>query len=165
VSAWLPWCYEHTRLVEESHSEVGHVKISDILRHKGATVVTIAPSASVTTLLAKLAEHGIGALVVTDGSAVVGIVSERDVVRRLHERGAAILGATVAEIMAAPVLTCTSPDTVEDVATTMTERRVRHMPVVDDGVLHGIVSIGDVVLSRMQQLELDRGQLEQYISG
>jgi CBS domain-containing protein len=144
---------------------VGHVKISDILRHKGSAVVSIAPAASVAELLQKLAEHGIGALVVTDGTSVVGIVSERDVVRRLHERGADVLAATVAQIMTAAVVSCTSHDDVDTVATTMTDRRVRHMPVIDDGALHGIVSIGDVVISRMRQLELDRGQLEQYISG
>ena len=141
------------------------MKISDILRHKGSAVVTIAPTAPVPELLQKLAEHGIGALVVTDGAHVVGIVSERDVVRRLHDRGAGVLTATVAQIMTAAVVSCASFDAVDDVATTMTDRRVRHMPVIDDGSLHGIVSISDVVLSRMQQLELDRGQLEHYISG
>jgi CBS domain-containing protein len=141
------------------------VKISDILRHKGSAVVTIAPTAPVAALLATLSEHGIGALVVADGATVVGIVSERDVVRRLHERGAGLLAATVAELMTAAVVSCTSHDLVDDVATTMTELRVRHMPVIDDAQLIGIVSIGDVVLSRIQQLENDRGQLEQYING
>ena len=115
------------------------MKISDILRHKhttpGSSVVTIAPSDTVTTLLAALAEHNVGALVVVDpssGGAVAGIVSERDIVRRIAE--------------------------------TMTARRVRHMPVIDNGRLTGIVSIGDVVSSRIRQLEQDRGQLEQYIS-
>ena len=149
------------------------MNISDILRHKatagatskGATVVTIAPSGAVKDLLAKLAEHGIGALVVVDGEKVVGIVSERDIVRRLNDPGASILDGTVADIMTSPVLSCRSQDSVDSVAATMTERRIRHMPVIDDGKLDGIVTIGDVVLSRTRQLEQDRSQLEQYITG
>ncbi|MDT4944342.1 MAG: hypothetical protein QOH14_1075 [Pseudonocardiales bacterium] len=145
------------------------MKISDILRHKadtsGSTVVTIAPTGAVTELLAQLAEHNIGALVVVEGSGVVGIVSERDVVRRLNERGASILEATVADIMTSTVVSCSSQDSVDSVAATMTERRIRHMPVIDDGELTGIVTIGDVVLSRTRQLEQDRSQLEHYITG
>lgn len=140
------------------------------MRHKGAddrpTVVTTTPSGRVTELLAMLAQYRVGALVVVDDSgAVVGIVSERDVVRRLHERGAELLSATVGEIMTADVLTCSPADSVDSVATTMTERRIRHMPVCSDGRLSGIVSIGDVVSSRIRQLEQDRGQLEHYITG
>jgi CBS domain-containing protein len=149
------------------------MNISDILRHKatagaankGAPVVTIGPSGAVKDLLAKLAEHGIGALVVVDGPKVVGIVSERDIVRRLNDPGASILDGTVADIMTSPVLSCTSQDSVDSVAATMTERRIRHMPVIDDGKLDGIVTIGDVVLNRTRQLEQDRSQLEQYITG
>lgn len=145
------------------------MNISDILRHKaatrGVTVVTIEPSGAVKELLATLAEYSIGALVVVEAGEVVGIVSERDVVRRLDEHGASVLDGTVADIMTAPVLSCSSQDTVESVATTMTERRIRHMPVIDNGTLDGIVTIGDVVLSRTRQLEQDRNQLEQYITG
>jgi CBS domain-containing protein len=141
------------------------VNISDILRYKGGDVWTIAPSDSVTALLDMLAEHNVGALVVADGGPVLGIVSERDVVRRIAERGAALLDASVDQIMTSVVTSCTSKDAVDSVAEMMTERRVRHMPVIDDGTLMGIVSIGDVVSSRMRQLEKDRGQLEQYISG
>ncbi len=149
------------------------MNISDILRHKatagatgkGPTVVTIAPSGTVKELLAKLAEHGIGALVVVDGENVVGIVSERDIVRRLDDRGAGILDGPVADIMTSSVVSCSSQDSVDSVAATMTERRIRHMPVIDGGKLDGIVTIGDVVLSRTRQLEQDRSQLEQYITG
>jgi CBS domain-containing protein len=145
------------------------VRISDILRHKGADVRTIAPSDTVAALLRSLAEHNVGAMVVVDDSAgsggsVIGVVSERDVVRRLAERGAALLDSTVGQIMTSLVVSCTSRDSVDSVAEAMTERRIRHMPVLDDGVLTGIVSIGDVVSSRIRQLEKDRGQLEQYIS-
>jgi CBS domain-containing protein len=147
------------------------VNISDILRHKSAdpthdsAVLTIAAVETVATLLAALAEHNVGALVVVEDADVAGIVSERDVVRRLAERGAEMLDATVGEIMSTEVLSCSSKDKVDSVAETMTERRIRHMPVIDDGRLAGIVSIGDVVSHRIRQLEKDRGQLEQYISG
>jgi CBS domain-containing protein len=144
------------------------VNISDILRFKGSDVVTIAPSDTVTALLAALAEHNVGALVVSDGGAggaVRGIVSERDVVRRFAEHGAGLLDLPVEKIMTSIVVSCTSKDTVDGVGEMMTERRVRHLPVIDDGELVGIISIGDVVSSRIRQLEKDRGQLEQYISG
>jgi CBS domain-containing protein len=145
------------------------VNISDILRWKAATstgeVFTIAPSDSVTALLRRLAEHNVGALVVAENGAVVGVVSERDVVRQLGARGAGVLDQPVSTIMTASVVTCTSQDSIDSIAETMTQRRVRHMPVIDDGDLVGVISIGDVVSSRMRQLEKDRGQLEQYISG
>lgn len=145
------------------------MKISDILRHKpahtGAEVVTINPTGTVGELVALLAQHRIGALVVLDGTRVVGVVSERDIVRRLNDAGADILTCPIADIMTAAVVSCGSDDDVDDVATTMTERRIRHMPVIDDQQLVGLVSIGDVVSSRIRQLEQDRGQLEQYITG
>ena len=148
------------------------MNISDILRHKSAekgagdgAVVTTAPGETVTALLAALAEHNVGALVVCQDDSVVGIVSERDVVRRIAERGPEVLDATVEQIMSTTVVSCSSKDSVDSIAETMTERRIRHMPVIDDGQLIGIVSIGDVVSSRIRQLEIDRGQLEQYIAG
>jgi CBS domain-containing protein len=141
------------------------VKISDILRYKGTDVATVTPAGSVTEVLALLAEHNVGALVVVDGDTVSGIVSERDIVRRLADRGGAVLESTVKDVMTSLVLSCTPNDTVDSVAVSMTEKRIRHMPVIDDGRLTGIVSIGDVVSSRMRQLEQDRGQLEQYITG
>ena len=141
------------------------MKISDIVKHKGSTVFTIAPSDTVTALLATLAEHNVGAVVAADGERVVGIVSERDIVRRIAAEGAGVLERPVSEIMTTSVYSCTSNDPVDAIAETMTARRVRHMPVIDDDRLVGIVSIGDVVSSRIRQLEHDRGQLEQYISG
>jgi CBS domain-containing protein len=140
------------------------MRISDLLRGKGAAVATVAPTTTISELLATLSERNIGAAVVTDADAVVGIVSERDVVRRLHERGGELLSATVGEIMTRNVLTCTPEDTVDGLAETMTDRRIRHMPVLLDGRLAGIVSIGDVVKSRISQLESDREQLESYIA-
>lgn len=152
---------------DDRPTEIGvcGMRISDVLRQKGNKVATIAPNATVRQLLTTLREHNIGATVVTtDGDAVVGIVSERDIVRKLDERGAELLGAQVSEIMTRGVLTCAPDDTVDSLAETMTERRIRHMPVLDHGRLAGIVSIGDVVKSHIRQLETDREQLESYIA-
>lgn len=143
------------------------MRISDILRTKtdGSAVVSIGPDAPVTELVALLAEHGIGALIVTSGAEVVGIVSERDVVRRLNDDGADVLGAPVSSLMTSPVITCSPNDYVDAIAETMTEHRFRHLPVVDEGELVGVVSIGDVVKNRIRELEKDRSQLEQYVTG
>jgi CBS domain-containing protein len=139
--------------------------ISDILRNKGHDVVTVAPDATVRGLLATLAEHGIGATVVSaDGRAVDGIVSERDIVRALADRGEGVLDEHVADIMTGDVQTCTPGAHVDELMALMTEHRVRHIPVVVDGALRGIVSIGDVVKSRMGDLELERDSLSRYIS-
>ena len=142
------------------------MRISDILRSKGAGVVTIGPEDSVRSLVAALAEHNLGALVVTtDGATVAGIVSERDVTRALHA-GPDLLDAPVAQIMTTEVHTRTPDDSIEDLMLLMTERRIRHVPVVArGGALVGIVSIGDVVKGRIGQLEFEKRQLEGYIAG
>jgi CBS domain-containing protein len=140
------------------------MRIADVLRGKGSTVATVAATDSVADLLAALAEHNVGAMVVLGPDGMVGIVSERDVVRRLHERGGGLLGAPVSEIMTSEVLTCAPRDSVDSLTVLMTERRVRHLPVVDGGELVGIVSIGDVVKSRMDQLQTDHDQLAAYIA-
>lgn len=145
------------------------MNIADIVLYKqsndGPQLVTLGPSDTVAALVEALAEHNVGAVVVVDGDRVAGIASERDVVRRLAERGAQVLDQPVEQIMTTSVVTCSSGDAVDSIAATMTERRIRHMPVVDDGALAGVVSIGDVVSCHIRQLEQDRGQLEQYISG
>jgi CBS domain-containing protein len=141
------------------------MRVADVLRTKGSEVATVPPKVSVTGLLEDLARHNVGALVVVDeAGAVIGIVSERDVVRRLNERGAELLTAPIEQIMTSPVVTSDPNEAVDRLAEIMTERRIRHMPVVEDGRLVGIVSIGDVVKSRIQQLESDREQLESYIA-
>jgi CBS domain-containing protein len=141
------------------------MRISEVLRRKGGEVVTIEPEANVRRLLALLSRHNIGAVVVsTDGTAIEGIVSERDIVRRLGERGAGLLDQPVSSIMTATVRTCAPGDRVEDLRATMTEHRIRHVPVVRDGSLVGIVSIGDVVKSAIAELESEREQLVDYIS-
>jgi CBS domain-containing protein len=140
------------------------VRISGLLRDKGDFVATIAPEATVTEVLAGLAEHGVGALVVTsDGVTIAGIVSERDIVRALHHRGIAVLNDTVVTVMTAEVHTCSPDASVDSLMAVMTERRVRHVPVVVDGVLVGIVSIGDVVKHRVHDLEDENTKLVEYI--
>ena len=154
--------------------------ISDVLRSKnprkpseasgeqaatGNAVATIAPEATVRDLLAELAAHNIGALVVSaDGRTIAGIVSERDVVRRLNEHGAELLSESVSSIMTVDVYTCHSRDDVATIRQTMTDHRIRHLPVMDDGALVGLVSIGDVVKSTISELEAEKEQLVGYIT-
>ncbi|WP_199255557.1 CBS domain-containing protein [Mycolicibacterium mengxianglii] len=140
------------------------MRIADVLRAKGDTVATIAAQTSVSGLLQELALHNIGAMVVVSSEGVVGIVSERDVVRQLNERGAQLLGRPVAEIMTTMVATCTPTDSVDSLSALMTRNRVRHVPVLDNGRLAGIVSIGDVVKTRMEELQAEHEQLQAYIS-
>lgn len=144
------------------------MRVSEVLRRKGAAVVTIEPHRSVRELLGLLAEHGIGAVVVSgDGAAVDGIVSERDVVRRLHAAGEggaeALLASSISAIMTSEVETCAPPDELSSLMSVMTERRVRHLPVLDEGRLVGIVSIGDVVKHRIGEVQAERDQLTDYI--
>jgi CBS domain-containing protein len=140
------------------------VQISQLLRHKGREVATIDGTESVRTALGMLAEKGIGALVVSsDGRRIDGILSERDIARGLHTRGAALLTDPVSGVMTAQVHTCKPEAGVHELAQTMTDHRVRHVPVVKDGALVGIVSIGDVVKARLDELEEERKQLVDYI--
>jgi CBS domain-containing protein len=140
------------------------MRIADVLRAKGTAVATIDPDVPVSELLRALAEHNIGAIVVVGSSGVEGIVSERDVVRRLHQVGIDLLSSPVSAIMTADVFTCSPSDTVDSLTVVMTERRFRHVPVLSDGQLVGIVSIGDVVKSRIGQLEQSQDQLQAYIA-
>ncbi len=148
--------------VDEDRGSV--VKIADILRGKGSDVVTIEPTTTVSELLATLSVRNVGAVPVVDAGELVGIVSERDVVRRLHGGGAAVLEGRVADIMTSGVTTCAPGDAVADLARVMTAGRFRHLPVVDGGRLVGIVSIGDLVKARIGLLEEEREQLQSYIA-
>ncbi|HYY18240.1 MAG TPA: CBS domain-containing protein [Streptosporangiaceae bacterium] len=133
------------------------MRISDVLRVKGTKVVTVTPDTKVRQLLEVLAEHGIGAVVVSaDGTSADGIVSERDVVRAFAERGAAVMSEPVTEIYTAEVRTVAPDTSLDDVMRLMTEHRMRHAPVLVDGKLHGLVSIGDVVKNRIDELETER---------
>ncbi|MGY1736503.1 CBS domain-containing protein [Geodermatophilus sp. SYSU D00684] len=140
------------------------MQIASLLRRKGPDVVTVAPDRPVRAALALLAEHRIGALVVSRGGGTVdGIVSERDVVRALHASGPEVLDGPVSALMTAEVRTCVPGASVHDLARTMTDHRIRHVPVVEDGRLLGIVSIGDVVKARLDELQDERDHLVDYI--
>jgi CBS domain-containing protein len=140
------------------------VQVRDLLRHKGRGVATVSPDVTVADLLSRLAENNVGAMVVTsDAGSVRGIVSERDVVRALNRTGSGLLTQPVSSIMTTAVTTTTPDDSLETLARIMTESRIRHLPVLDDGRLAGIVSIGDVVKNRIDQLESERESLIGYI--
>ena len=142
--------------------------IEHILYSKGHDVATIGPDASVAEAVALLRKRNIGAVVVVDAeSRISGILSERDIVRALAEETVehtAILERRVSDLMTSEVATCGSRSSVNDLMRIMTDRRIRHVPVVDDGRLNGIVSIGDVVKSRIGELETEAGTLHEYLS-
>ncbi|MDT5106843.1 MAG: hypothetical protein QOI25_4356 [Mycobacterium sp.] len=140
------------------------MRISDVLKNKGGSVSTVAPDMTVSELLDGLVTRNIGAMVVVGPLGLVGIVSERDVVRKLHEFGVELLDRPVSEIMTAQVITCTPTDSVDSLSALMTTNRVRHVPVIEGGELAGIVSIGDVVKTRMEELQTQQEQLEAYIT-
>ncbi len=141
------------------------MRITDLLRAKASQdLLTIGSDAGVRDLLAMLAEHNVGALVVSDdGESLDGIVSERDVVRHLHTDGT-VVNNTVGAIMTAEVETCEPSTELDALMQMMTDRRIRHVPVVDQGRLVGIVSIGDVVKHKIDQLQFERDQLDSYVS-
>jgi CBS domain-containing protein len=141
------------------------MRIGDVLQAKpNRSVVTVSPDASVRDLLAVLSEHNIGAVIVSaDGETMDGIVSERDVVRRLHADGT-VVNNTVGAIMTAVVSTCSPSDGLDDVLHVMTDKRFRHIPVVDGDTLVGIVSIGDLVKHKIDELQFQRDQLDSYVS-
>jgi CBS domain-containing protein len=141
------------------------MQVAKILARKGADVFTIEPDATVAVAVAVLGERHVGALIVSsDGTTVAGIVSERDVVRRLAELGPAVLDHPVSSVMTPDVVTCTPVATTEDLMGIVTERRIRHVPVLDDDRLAGLVSIGDVVAARVRELEEEAQLLHDYIS-
>lgn len=140
--------------------------VQTILRNKGRTVVTIHPDATVERAVALLRLRGIGALVVSDdGENVAGILSERDIVEALGRYGDRLLTVGVAEMMTSPVVTCDPEDSVADLMAEMTNRRIRHFPVVRDGRLCGIVSIGDLVKSRLDEIEYEAHSMRSFIAG
>jgi CBS domain-containing protein len=142
------------------------MNVETILKTKGRDVATIAPGATVAEAVRELGRRGIGALVVSgDGRAVEGILSERDVVRALADSGAALLERKVAEFMTSRVHTCRPEDTIDQLMALMTERRIRHLPVVQDDALCGIVSIGDVVKNRIDEIEFEASSLRSMVAG
>jgi CBS domain-containing protein len=142
------------------------MKVSHLLETKGSEVSTISQERSVKDAVALLKERGIGALVVTGVSPpLVGMFSERDVVRALATSGEKALDQKVADLMSRDVVTCTLATDLNELMTTMTERRFRHVPVVEDDRLLGLISIGDVVKARLEELEHDKRDLLDYVSG
>ena len=142
------------------------MNVNDILKAKGRDVATVAPDATVTDAVRLLHRRGIGALVVSaDGNRLDGILSERDIVHALAAHGAAVLDRRVAELMTRRVVTCTPNDTIAELMGEMTRRRIRHLPVVDRGRLAGLVSIGDVVKNRLEEMESETTSLRQFIAG
>ena len=140
------------------------MQVSRLLEVKGPDVVTASPDDLVSAVAALLASHRIGAVVVSnDGHGIDGVVSERDIVRALADRGGSALDESAAAIMTVEVFTCEPGSTVEQLMGLMTDRRIRHVPVLVDGTLAGIVSIGDVVKDRMNDLETETKTLHDYI--
>ncbi|SDF60714.1 CBS domain-containing protein [Limimonas halophila] len=142
------------------------MRVHDILERKGRHVTTVAPETSVLEVAGILRRQGIGAVVVAapDGR-IAGILSERDLVHALGDDGAALSGRTARELMTERVTTCSPRDDVNDVLRTMTEGRFRHVPVVEDGALSAIVSIGDIVKARIEDLEHEKNALHSYVLG
>ena len=139
--------------------------VKAILSRKGSDVVTIAPTANLTDAVKLLAERRIGAILVTGpDSRVAGILSERDIVRAVAERGHAALEENVGAVMTRKVTTCTEADTIAVIMERMTEGKFRHMPVVDQGKLVGVISIGDVVKWRVEEVEGESAALREYIA-
>jgi CBS domain-containing protein len=139
------------------------VKVSDILRNKGNHVMSVRPTETVSTLSHRLRLEGVGAMVVSsDGRTIEGIISERDVARGVADHGAALGDITVAELMTRSVVSCSPDDMIADIARIMTQRRVRHLPVESKGELVGMVSIGDVVKHRLDEMQLEANVLRDY---
>jgi len=138
--------------------------VKAILDSKGSDVATVAPNADVVFAVKLLAERHVGALVVVDSDrAVAGIISERDIIRVLAEYGTAALAQPVEQVMTSKVVTCTRGETVSSVMELMTAGKFRHLPVVEHGRLTGIISIGDVVKYRVQEIETESATLRDYI--
>ena len=139
--------------------------VKAILSRKGSDVVTIAPTANLSEAVKLLAQRRIGAVIVTGAdNRVAGILSERDIVRVLGERGADALGDNIAAVMTRKVTTCVETDTVSDIMERMTTGKFRHVPVVEQGRLVGVISIGDVVKFRVEEIERESDALREYIA-
>ena len=138
------------------------MSIQSILDHKGSKVVTIAPDTRVGAAALRLRLEHIGAIIITSDNHIEGILSERDIVEGLTQHGAAVIDLPVSALMSRAVHTCKPDAEIRDVMRLMTMHRIRHVPVVDNGVLRGIVSIGDVVKSRVEDMELETNVLRDY---
>jgi len=150
----------------ESRFPGGNMKlVCHLLDSKGRDIVSIAPDASVLDAIRLMSDRGIGALVVMDGDSLAGILTERDYARKVILKGRASDATEVREIMTTDVITTTSSESVDKCMNTVTEKRIRHLPVVDEGRLIGIISIGDLVKAIISDQQQAIEQLEHYISG
>lgn len=141
------------------------MKVEHILQTKGADVFTVRDTATIAEAVTLLADKNIGAVVVKNAAGgVAGILSERDVVRQLKSKGADALAAPVSACMTANVVTCARCDTVDQIMSKMTQKRIRHVPVVENGALVGLVSIGDVVKRKIEETEQEAAALRDYIT-
>jgi CBS domain-containing protein len=140
--------------------------VAHILQSKGSDVISISPTAAILEVADVLAEHKIGAVfVMGDGDKLVGIISERDIVRALAQRGSELAGAKVSEYMTSELITCAPDATIDQIMALMTQGRVRHLPVLDKGKLCGMISIGDIVKRRIAEVEFEAEEMKRYISG
>jgi len=139
-------------------------KVSSVLKHKGHDVVTVAPQQTVERVVKVLAENRIGAVpVINKEGQLIGIISERDIIRGMAEHGNAVLRHPADQLMTRDVKTCSSEDQLVDIMEVMTLQRIRHLPVIQNGALHGIISIGDVVKQRLEEVQSDAEELRRYI--
>jgi len=141
------------------------MNVASILKTKGSDVLSVSADTSVAEVARSLTDRKIGAVVVNGaGGSLAGILSERDIVRGVAQHGAGVLSEPVSTLMTADVLTCSIDDTVDQIMDLMTDRRIRHLPVVENGSLRGIVSIGDVVKARIAETEAEANALKEYIA-
>lgn len=139
--------------------------VAAILRQKGTSVITSDPDTTIAQIVGTLSRERVGVVVICEkNGALVGIVSERDIVRGLAERGQTLMDSTVADLMTTNVKTCSPGDTVSEIMATMTARRIRHLPVIESGKLCGIISIGDAVKHRLDEIESEADALRQYVT-
>jgi len=139
-------------------------RVSSVLKHKGHEVVTVAPNQTVTAIVKVLTQHRIGAVpVVNERGEIIGIISERDIIRGMAQHADAVLTLAADRLMSRDVKTCSSEDQLDDLMEVMTRQRIRHLPVVAEGALHGIVSIGDVVKQRLEEVQSEAEELRNYI--
>lgn len=140
------------------------MNVSKILEHKGSEIISLDVGCSVLDVAKLLGTRRIGAIPVMEGKELAGIISERDVMRGLAIKGGEVLSDKVETLMTKSVFTCSKTDTVQQLMTVMTERRIRHIPVMDEGKLIAMISIGDIVKERMQEAEQEADALKEYIS-
>jgi len=140
--------------------------VAHILQSKGSDVISVSPTAAILEVADVLTEHKIGAVfVMGDGDKLVGIISERDIVRALAQRGSELAGSKVSEYMTSELITCAPDATIDQIMSLMTQGRVRHLPVLDKGKLCGMISIGDIVKRRIAEVEFEAEEMKRYIAG